>query len=230
MTIDEVNERLKELAEDAYAKRSGGITPGAKPMLGVRIPKLRELAKQIAKENYRSFLEQCPDDLFEQQALQAFVLGYAKDEIDTVLLYADRFIPKIGDWAVSDGFCQTFVIARKHRKRVWEWLMEYAGKKDEFSQRVVAVLLMSHFLTEEYIKPVLDVMNDLDYDGYYTKMGVAWCVATAYAKYPDETNSFLIENRLSDWTYNKAIQKMLESCRIAEEDKAELRKKKRRMQ
>ena len=108
--------------------------------------------------------------------------------------------------------------------------MEYAGKKDEFSQRVVAVLLMSHFLTEEYIKPVLDVMNDLDYDGYYTKMGVAWCVATAYAKYPDETNSFLIENRLSDWTYNKAIQKMLESCRIAEEDKAALRKKKRRMQ
>ncbi len=42
------------------------------------------------------------------------------------------------------------------------------------------------------------------------------------------TNSFLIENRPSDWTYNKAIQKTLESCRIEEEDK-DARRKKRRM-
>lgn len=228
MTIQEVNERLYALAEEKNAKRSGSITPGAKPMLGARIPDLRKLAKLIAKEDYQKFLKECPDDYFEQQCLQAFVLGYAKDEIDVILSYADAFLPKIRDWAVSDGFCQTFVIARKHRKRVWDWLMEYAGKEEEFSQRVVAVLLMSHFLTDEYIASVLLMMNRLDFDGYYTKMGVAWCVATAYAKYPKETNAFLLENRLEDWTYNKAIQKMTESFRVKDEDKARLRKMKRR--
>lgn len=228
MTIEEVNERLFLLAEEKNAKRSSTITPGARPMLGARIPDLRRLAKEIAKENYREFLEQCPDDYFEQQSLQAFVLGYAKDDIETILSYADRFIPKIRDWSVNDSFCQTFAVARKHRARVWEWLTPYAQKQDEFSQRVVAVLLMSHFLTDEYIVRVLQVMNRLTFDAYYTKMGVAWCVATAYAKYPEETCAFLQENRLDDWTFNKSIQKMTESYRVPAEDKVMLRGMKRK--
>lgn len=228
MTIEEVNQRLDALAEEKNAKRSSGITPGSKPMLGARIPDLRKLAKQIAKENYQEFLEQCPDDYFEQQCLQAFVLGYAKDDIETILSLADRFIPKIQDWAVNDSFCQTFTIARKYRERVWEWLMPYGEKQDEYSQRVAAVLLMSHFLVDDYIGQVLDVMNRLTYDAYYTKMGVAWCVATAYAKYPKETYAFLLDNSLEDWTYNKAIQKMIESFRVSKEDKEMLRSMKRK--
>ena len=113
MTIEEINQRLFTLAEEKNAKRSSSIIPGAKPILGARIPDLRRLAKQIAKEDYQGFLEQCPDTYFEQQSLQAFVLGYAKDDIETILWYADRFIPKIGDWSVNDSFCQTFTIARE---------------------------------------------------------------------------------------------------------------------
>lgn len=228
MTIEEVNQRLAALAEEKNAKRSSSIIPGAKPVLGVRIPDLRKLAKEIAKDNYREFLEQCPDDYFEQQSLQAFVLGYAKDDIETILSYADRFIPKIQDWSVNDSFCQTFTTARKHRERVWEWLMPYGEKQDEYSQRAAAVLLMSHFLTDEYIVQVLDVMNRLSFDAYYTKMGVAWCVATAYAKYPGETYAFLLDNQLDDWTFNKSIQKMTESFRVPDEDKEMLKSMKRK--
>lgn len=227
MTIEEINQKLFSLSEEKNAKRSSVITPGAKAMLGARIPDLRKLAKQIAKENYREFLEQCPDEYFEQQFLQAAVLGYAKDDIETILSYADKFIPKIQDWAVCDGFCQTFSIARKRRERVFKWLMPYAEEEGEFSRRVVAVLLMSHFLTDEYIGSVLDIMNRLKADRYYTKMGVAWCVATAYAKYPKETYAFLLDNDLDAWTYNKSIQKMTESFRVSAEDKKMLRSMKR---
>lgn len=227
MTIEEINQRLLSLADEKNAGRSSMITPNAKPMFGARIPDLRKLAKEIAKENYREFLEQCPDDYFEQQALQAFVLGYAKDDIEVILAYADRFIPKINDWAVNDSFCQTFKIARLHRERVWEWLMPYADIQEEYPQRVAAVLLMSHFLVDDYIEPVLCVLNRLKYDAYYTKMGVAWCLATAYAKYPEQTHAFLLNNQLDDWTYNKAIQKMTESFRVSKEDKEILKKMKR---
>lgn len=227
MTIEEVNARLFALAEEKNASRSSTITPGAKQMLGARVPDLRKLAREIAKEDYRNFLENCPDEYFEQQMLQAFVLGYAKDNIENLLPYADTFIPKIQDWAVNDAFCQTFSIARKHREVVWNWMQSYAEKQEEYAQRVVAVLALSHFLVDDYIRPVLAMMNTLDYDGYYTKMGVAWCVATAYAKYPKETHEFLLENQLDDWTYNKSIQKMLESYRVPEEDKVRLRGMKR---
>ena len=100
----------------------------------------------------------------------------------------------------------------------------------EFEQRVVSVMLMDHFLTEEYIARVLSVWDRLDHPGYYRKMGVAWGVATAYAKYPKETYAFLLENHLDDETYNKAIQKMIESYRISAEDKEILRGMKRKLQ
>ena len=156
------------------------------------------------------------------------MLGYAKDEIETILSYADRFIPKIKDWSVNDSFCQNFTVARKHPERVYEWLLGYAVKEEEFSQRVVAVLLMSHFLVPEYIDKVLEVMDTLQYDGYYTRMGVAWCVATAYAKFPKETAAYLEDNKLQDWTYNKAIQKMCESYRVGDEDKTYWKARKRK--
>jgi hypothetical protein len=106
--------------------------------------------------------------------------------------------------------------------------MRYAVKEEEFSQRVVAVLTMSHFLIPEYIDKVLNVMDELQYDAYYTKMGVAWCVATAYAKFPKETAVYLANNKLQDWTNNKAIQKMCESYRVADEDKVYWKERKRK--
>lgn len=225
---EELEPRLRALATEHQAKFSSSLTPNCKPMLGVRLPELRRLAKGIAKGDYRGFLEECPDTFFEYEILQAYVLGYAKDDVEVILSYADRFVPKIRDWAVNDSFCQNFTIARKYPERVWEWLMTYAKKEDEFSQRVVAVLLMSHFLVPEYIDRVLAVMDTLQFDGYYTKMGVAWCVATAYAKFPKETAKYLEENRLRDWTYNKAIQKMCESYRVGEGDKAYWKERKRK--
>ncbi|MBQ3027675.1 MAG: DNA alkylation repair protein [Lachnospiraceae bacterium] len=224
----ELEPRLRALADEKLANFSSGLNPGCKPMLGVRLPELRKIAKEIAKEDYRDFLEHCPDTYFEYETLQAYVLGYAKDDIETILSYADRFVPKIKDWSVNDSFCQNFTVARKYRERVYDWLMGYAKKEEEFSQRVVAVLLMSHFLVPEYIDRVLAVMDTLQYDGYYTKMGVAWCVATAYAKFPKETAAYLAENQLRDWTYNKAIQKMCESYRVAAEDKEYWKARKRK--
>lgn len=229
MTIDEMNERLFAFQTDGQIKYTSNVIPNSKPFIGVRVPELRKIAKEIAKEDYQYFLENCPDDYYEQQTLQAFVVGYAKDNIGTILSYADAFIPKIQDWAVNDSFCQTFSIARKYRERVWEWLQPYAKQNDEFSQRVVAVLLMSHFLVDEYIDDVLAIMNQLKNPGYYTKMGVAWCVATAYAKYPLKTMAFMKHNELDDWTYNKSIQKMKESFRVSDEDKVILTAMKRKI-
>jgi len=224
----ELEPRLRALANEQLAKFSSGLNPNCKPMLGVRLPELRKIAKEIAKEDYRGFLEEGPDTYFEHETLKAYVLGYAKDDIETILSCADAFLPQIGDWSVSDSFCQNFSIARKYPERVFSWLMDYAKKEEEFPQRVVAVLLMSHFLVPEYISKVLPVMDTLQYDGYYTKMGVAWCVATAYAKFPKETAAYLESNQLRDWTYNKAIQKMCESYRVAEADKLYWKERKRK--
>lgn len=215
MTNEQVRAFLMEHAEADYQEFSAGLIPGVAKMFGVRIPVLRGLAREIAKEDYRTYLENAADDSFEEVMLQGLVIGYIHADIEEVLSYAATFIPKIRDWSINDGFCSTFKIARKHRERAWEFLMPYCKVQEEFPQRVVAVMLMNHFLVEEYIDRVLEVWDSLDYDGYYRKMGVAWGIATAYAKFPEQTHAFLLNNHLDDETYNKAIRKMIESYRIS---------------
>ena len=227
MQMEEITARLMQECKDGIIMYCKHVVPNSKPVIGVKVPKLRQMAKQIAKEDYRTFMEQYPEDYFEQQMLKAYVIGYAKDDITTILHYADIFLPSIQDWAVNDAFCSTFTIARKYEKEVWNWLIKYAECDDEFLQRVVAVMMMSQFLTKEYVQSILDTMNLLKNPGYYTKMGIAWCVATAYAKFPTETLAFLKANELDDWTYNKSIQKMKESFRVSEEDKELLTSMKR---
>lgn len=222
MDFAQINEELfgqTAAPQTTYYKK---VVPGSKPSLGVRVPALRRLARDIAKGDWRFFMEGYPCDYLEQETLKAFVLGYVKDELSVILEAADAFIPQIHDWMVNDAFCQNFSVARKHREEVYSWLRKYIAADGEYPQRVAAVLLMSHFLVDEYYERVLAAMNRLKHPGYYAKMGVAWCVATAYAKYPQATMAFMRDNELDDWTYNKAIQKMRESYRVPEEDKAVL--------
>lgn len=228
MTNEEIRRYFEAHAEEKFQKFTSGLIPGSDRILGVRIPVIRSLAKQIAKGDFRSYLADARDDSYEEIILQGFVIGYAKADMDELLRYVKDFIPKIHDWSVNDCFCATFKIARKHREKVWDFLMQYAASESEFKQRFVAVMLMDHYMEEAYIGRVFKVWDGLTHEGYYRKMGVAWGVATAYAKFPEETRAYLSDNHLDDFTYNKAIQKMIESYRVPERDKEILRAMKRK--
>ena len=82
MTNEEICAWLKAEAEPKFQKFTSGLIPGTDPIIGVRIPKLRTLAKKIAKEDWRGYLEHAACDTYEEIMLQGLVLGYAKGEID----------------------------------------------------------------------------------------------------------------------------------------------------
>lgn len=227
MNAKELHEKLLSLSTTGGQVYVNKVTPGSSPSLGVRVPDLRKIAKELAKGDFQDFIENAPEQYWEYETLKAFVIGYAKTDIETAIKLCQDYIPKLHDWSVCDSLCQNFTIARKHPRRVYDWLMELAKVDDQYHQRVVAVILMSHLLLPEYIDGILDCMNRLKNPGYYTKMGVAWCVATAYAKFPEKTHAFMLENDLEDWTHNKAIQKMIESYRVSDEAKGILRTMKR---
>lgn len=247
MKIEDIKKKLSVLAgaekaaassangnKSQYADFSKALNPTSLPMLGVRLPDLRKLAKEIAKNDYKEFLEENPMDSFEMETLQAMVIGYAKDDLSSILACAADFIPKIHDWSVNDSFCQTFKICEKPacQKECWEFFMKYADSQREFEVRVVAVMLMSHYLIDDYIDRVIQVLDSLytgkspdKSDFYYAKMGVAWAVATIAAKYPEKCLAYMKskDNHLDAWTYNKAIQKMCESFRVSEEIKEKMK-------
>lgn len=226
LSKESIKEHLLKLSESEYQQFSSSLIPGCKKMLGCRIPELRKLAKEICKGDFRSYLDNPADDYFEEVMLQGFVIGYAKMDIEEKLGYTKKFIPKIEDWSVNDGFCNTFKDAIKYRERIWEFLLPYAKSDKEFEIRVAAVMYMTYFLTEENIDRVLQMLFLMKQTDYYAMMGIAWALATAYAKFPEQTKACLSWDWPKD-TINKAIQKMCESYRVSDEDKIELRKRKK---
>ena len=192
---------------------------------GISLPELRKFAKKIAKEDYKEFLDKNKNETFELKLLHGYVLGYAKDDIDVLLKYFDDFIPYVGDWAVCDTFCQSFKITKKYRDTVWDYLMQYKKSQKEFESRVVSVMLLSHFLTDEYIDKVIKVLDRLSTNDYYSQMGVAWAVATAMAYYPDKCMDYLKSDKchLDKITFKKTLQKIRESFRVSDDIKKELR-------
>ena len=57
-------------------------------------------------------------------------------------------------------------------------------------------------------------------------MAVAWCYSTCFIKFYEKTLKFFEENKLDEFVKSKSIQKALESFRITDEQKNELKQKK----
>ncbi len=222
--INKIIDKLNNLKDESYKEFSSSLNPTALPMIGVRIPDLRKIAKEIVSEDPIYFLENNPLDIFELASLHAMVLGLMKSDLNVILKYVKDFIPYINDWSVNDTFCQTFKIAKKYQKEVWVFLNNYFNSNKEFELRVVVVMMMCHFINDEYINSVIEFIDQTKNDGYYYKMGCAWCLQVIMVRYPDLCYNYLKYNHLDDWTFNKAIRKMIESYRISDDMKGKIKK------
>ncbi len=50
-------------------------------------------------------LEVAEDTYYEEVRLQGMVIGNINSNFEETLYYVKRFIPKIDNWSVCDGFC-----------------------------------------------------------------------------------------------------------------------------
>ena len=73
------------------------------------------------------------------------------------------------------------------------------------------------------------MLDGLNAEKYYAQMGIAWAVATIMGKYPEMGLKYLQSKycHLNKATYNKAIQKTIESYRVSDDMKNAVRKLKR---
>ncbi len=227
--LAKLDARLQELADEKYKEFHGKLIPGVDTVFyGVRVPALRKLAKQIVKEDWRGFVELTKkSEVYEMNMLCGMVTALAKCDFNEKLEYVERFIPAINNWAVCDVVCGDMKDVKKNRERMYEFIQPYLRSDREYEVRFAVVILMQYFLTDEYIKDVLKIYDGIRHDGYYVKMAVAWGISLCFIKYRDITLAYMTSCNLDDFTYNKSIQKMIESFRVSDEDKQMLRGMKR---
>jgi 3-methyladenine DNA glycosylase AlkD len=222
-----IRERLSDRADEKYRKFQSGLLPGIDNILGVRLPDLRKLAKEIVKGDWRTYLLDALDDYYEEIMLQGLVIGYAKADIDEILHYVAEFVPKINNWGVCDSFCINLKITQDHRERVWKFLQPYLISDQEFEIRFAVVMVLNFYINQEYIDRALESLNNVKHGDYYANMAVAWAVSVCFVKHPDKTMLYLQKNNWDDFTFNKALQKIRESLCVDKETKVLIGKMKR---
>jgi len=218
-----IRNKLLALSEEKYKDFSQKLSPGAEEMLGVRLPNLRRLAKEIAKGNVQSYLAQDPGEYFEEIMLFGMVLGYADLSFGERWKEIEKFLPAVTNWSVCDSFCTGLPVSEGEREAVWEWLCSYTQREEEFHVRFAVVMMLLHYVDEAYLVQVLKKLDEINHPGYYAKMAVAWAVCECYVKFPEVTEKYLLLSHLAPFTYNKAIQKILESRRVSPEQRERLR-------
>jgi 3-methyladenine DNA glycosylase AlkD len=221
-------EYLKSFAEDSFAAFQRKLIPG-ETILGVRTPRLRSIAKQIAAGNWRRFLADAQGGTMEEIMMQGLVIGNAKMDYKEALKRASAFVPKIKSWAVCDICGSSFRFLKEDMASSFAFLKGYLSSENEFSVRFGVTLLMEFFICDEYIDQLFPLFDNVRQEGYYAKMAVAWAVSECFIKYPKRTTPYLQSNQLEDWTYNKALQKIIESNRVDEETKDKIRSMKRKI-
>jgi 3-methyladenine DNA glycosylase AlkD len=201
-------------------------------VLGVRIPKLRAIAKRIiGSENWRIFLTEYKDsDIYECVMLSGMVTAGAKCDFDEKLKLTGEFVPRISNWAVCDTFCGELKDTRKNLTEMYSFVEHYLVCDKEYGLRFGAVMLMDYYINDDYIDTVLDWYGKIHSDYYYVKMAIAWGISACFVKYRDKTLEFLQTTKLDYSTFGKTVQKIRESNRVSQDDKELLREMWIRMQ
>lgn len=217
-------ERLFSLRDEKYAAFQRPLLPNLAPesIIGVRTPALRLLAKELrGSVEAEAFLAALPHRYFEENQLHAFLVAQERD-YRRCIERLECFLPFVDNWATCDQLSPR--VLGRHRAELLPEVRRWMASGHEYTCRFGIGMLMRYFLepdafSEEYLRWVAAI----DREEYYVRMMQAWFFATALAKQWSAAELYMHDGRLPDWVRRKAIQKALESFRIAAEHKAHLR-------
>lgn len=223
MNRDKMVAELFQMRDADYAAMQAKIIPTMKPdrIIGVRTPQLRTMAKKLFQdEEVTFFLSELPHPYFEENQLHAFVISLEK-EFDRCVLQVETFLPFVDNWATCDQLSPK--VFKKEPEKLLSYIDRWIKSDQTYTVRFAIGMLMQHFLDERFHLKYADMVAAVRSEEYYVNMMIAWYFATALAKQYDQILPYLTENRLDEWSHNKAIQKAVESYRITPEQKEYLK-------
>lgn len=228
MTEREVRQMLTASAEEDYKAFNEKLQTSKSPQMGVRLGEVRKIARALAKDGWQEYVLRLNDGCFHEEKLAAGMsIFYSKADIEEKLRYTEKFIPYIDGWGICDSVCSTIKLKKDEIDIFWDYALKKAVSGKEFEARFGLVSMLQCFVNEKYIDRVIDIVDTLEYAGYYDSMAAAWLLAECMIKFPDKTFEYMKTSSLDATVYNKAISKMRESYRVSSEMKDELKKMKK---
>ena len=176
---------------------------------------------------------------YEETVIWGYLINLEKCSLDERLAMLGRYVPMLDNWAVCDSYCaHAKWMVHADKAVLWAFLERWFDSEREFEVRFAVVVAMCYFLNEEWLEKVFARINGLDFnlikskyktvkgkpkvaqqgtvqgaEPYYVRMGVAWLLATALAKFPNETRAFVRLSNLPADVVKLYIRKARESFR-----------------
>ncbi|MBE6296640.1 MAG: DNA alkylation repair protein [Bacteroidales bacterium] len=175
----------------------------------------------------------------EEMMIWGFLINLEKCDDESRFEMLSKFVPAMDNWAVCDAFCANAKwMTRTDKERLWSFLQQWFDSHREFEVRFAVVASMCYMLCDGWIDKVFRRIDNLCFDSieseyrtikgkpktvqegsvqgaspYYVRMGVAWLLATALAKFPDFTRSFVNISNLPEDVVKLYVRKARESFR-----------------
>lgn len=221
--INKIREQILQEADEKYQKFSSALLPGVNNVVGVRLPVLRKISREIYKSDWQTYLKNNDCRFMEETMLKGMVIGLIKDEPEKILDYIEKFVPEINNWSVCDSFCCGLKFIKNNKELVWNFIQKYLNSEKEFEIRFGIVVLLNYYIEENYIDRVLEKLETVKTTDYYAQMAAAWAISICYIKFEAKTLDFLKKSSIDTTVFNKSIQKIIESNRISKETKIMLK-------
>ena len=191
-------------------------------------------------EVIRAFEEVPSESLcYEETVIWGYLINLEKCSLNERLAMLTRYVPVLDNWAVCDSYCaHAKWMARADKEALWAFLQLWFRSEREFEVRFAVVVSMCYFLNEEWLDKVFERINRLDFgcikskyktvkgkpkvaqqgtvqgaEPYYVRMCVAWLLANALAKFPDQTRAFVRSSNLPKDVVKLYTRKARESFR-----------------
>ncbi|QJU10948.1 DNA alkylation repair protein [Candidatus Saccharibacteria bacterium oral taxon 488] len=227
--LHNLTRQLETLAQgnETYAAFNQRIVNTKMPVIGVRVPDLRRLARELVPDMSAADISElltAQNESFDYVLLCGLLITHARLDDQTMIDLAKQYLPRVDSWAHIDTFVEK---KRRFAGEVWwDFALECLQNEDEFTVRYGVISLMTNFLDEAHIDQVFAALRNVRRDGYYVKMALAWLYATAAVHFFELTLAELENEHIDAWTRNKAYQKMRESRRFTPEEQRIIRQQK----
>lgn len=182
---------------------------------------------------------------YEETVVWGLVINALRCTSEERWLLLRSYVPVMDNWGVCDTFCcNTKWASRLSQEEVWHSLQSYFDSSREFEVRFAVVMSMCHLLHKDWLPRLFVRLENLDFDAihseyftakdalacenkvgiapgkrpYYVRMAVAWLLATALAKFPEETRTFVHQSSLPEDVKRLYVRKARESFRTRDMD------------
>jgi len=174
-----IYKELQALKEKEYADFQAKLVPTIEPstILGIRVPKLRALAKSyIRDQECQVFLDSLPHNYYDENMLHAILISEMKD-YDKCINRLEAFLPYVDNWAVCDIMSPK--LFKRYRGDLMTRIKVWIASEETYTIRFGLGMLMTHFLDEDFRPEYLDMASSIRSDEYYVNMMIAFLILRA---------------------------------------------------